>query len=164
MRWHLIYSCFNPSLRWWDLDVFGLIFIEFFQSVSPTHALKLEDDFLYKVGRTVARFARGGFAYRRTENQFAMLLPRVGKYERCDRAKQLNTEIRSLLKDYGLDDRYFPVIGVVSVPDDVQSVEQVREFGNSLLASAKGRVSRGVEFSTVVRLVHGGAGNGDQNS
>jgi len=115
----------------------SVIFIELFEPTSIHTTLENESSFLRSLGAAVARFAQDGFAYRYGQNQFAMLLPHVDKVEACELSKQFSTEVKSLLKNHKLSDRYLAAIGVVSLPDDVQSVEQVREAGRQLIAKAK---------------------------
>ena len=130
----------------------SIIFIELFQPSPSDMTRVIESSFLRSFGAVLARFARHGFAYRLEQKQFAMHLPNVGKYDACDLAKQLDTEVRSLLKTHRLADHYVPAIGIVSVPDDVRSVEQVEEAGNQLIANSKRNVFGGVEVYDVGQI------------
>ncbi len=138
-------AAFN-SLDCHNLDYFrpSFIFIELFQSDSPPQGLDKEMDFLHDFGATLARFARGGFAYRHGGNQFAMLLPRVAREEAREKSRQFAIEANSLLQKYQLIDRVSVAIGVVSVQDDAHLLKQVKDAGKQLIAMVKETAKGGI--------------------
>jgi hypothetical protein len=138
-------AAFN-SLDCHNLDYLrpSFIFIELFQSDSPPQGLDKEMDFLHDFGATLARFARGGFAYRHGGNQFAMLLPRVAREEACEKSRQFAIEANSLLQKYQLIDRVSVAIGIVSVQDDALLLKQVKDTGKQLIAMVKETAHGGI--------------------
>ncbi len=115
----------------------SVIFVELFESATSDPILEPEATFLRELGGTLGRFAHDASAYKWGQNQFAMLLPNIDKPRACDLSKQLNVEVKSLLKTHNLDARYSVAIGVASLPGDAKSVEQVVEAGRQLITKAK---------------------------
>ena len=121
----------------------SIIFIELFERAPSHMPLENERSFLRSVGTILARYARDGFAYRCGESQFAILLPRTTKDEAYSSSTWLMQELKSRLKDHDLSDHYFPAIGILSLPDDAQSTEQVEDAARQLIAQAK-NAERGI--------------------
>jgi len=115
----------------------SLIFIEFFECISSEVALDNHSHFLRSLGALLAEFTGYDFAYRCGANRFAILLPRTAKTEAFSSSQRLMQELRSLLKNHSLADRYSPAICVVSAPNDAQSTEQVMEVASQLIDQAK---------------------------
>ncbi len=128
----------------WKGFQFSVIFVELFHSASSHLAPELDSGFLRLLGATLGRFAAQGFAYRYEQNQFAMVLPRVGKQEACEIATKFSVEVESLLKSHGLSALLFLAVAPVNVPDDAKSVNAVREVALELIAIVKASGHGGV--------------------
>jgi GGDEF domain-containing protein len=116
----------------------SLILIELALIGSETKALNEESDFLRDMGATLARFARGQFAYRCGENQFAIFLPYVSKHEACKLSKNILPAIRSVISKHTLSDRYFVAIGVLGFPEQTESSKETIETAEQLVSEARG--------------------------
>lgn len=119
-----------------SLSKSSIIFIEL-ERTSGHLTLENERSFLRRLGALLAGYAREGFAYRYGESQFAMLLPNRGKDEAFTSSRWFIQELKSLLTNHSLSDRYSPAIGVLSLPDDAERFAQVEETAYQLIAEAK---------------------------
>jgi PleD family two-component response regulator len=132
----------NPE---WRTRNPSIIFVELFCPARSGDAQFVENSFLHQLGELLARFAENGFAYRYGVNEFALFLTRTAKRDACELALRLSAEIRSLFDVHDLTGTCFPAIGLVSIPQDVESVERVVTAKSRLLAAAKARPAGGVE-------------------
>ena len=131
-----------------ELSVF---FVQILQCSPSDQTLVNEPAFLRALGATLARFAqlgppfcpgeswfaRFGYAYRHSENEFAIWSAWLDKKQACKVSEQLKTEIDSLLEHHGLSHRFFAVVALVNAPDEAQSARTILEKRRQLIGIPK---------------------------
>ncbi len=115
----------------------AVIFIELYQSTSSQH-LQIEDGaFLKELGLTLARFARSGSGYRCGQHKFGMLLPGMSEVELHDFSSKFRAEINLLLINHKLNAIFSLALGLVTLPCEAQSLEELINLGEKLIFTEK---------------------------